>query len=123
MKKFLSVLKIVFVVLLALTVLVAAGFAVRDFMKNRASEPSYTASREQVFEAVETAVKSDMGKTKTITFCPKEEQTVSQDGNTYTVSGYVDTTDAKDKVTRTNYTVKLTLVGNNNFLLESCNLF
>lgn len=123
MKRFIPIIRTVLIICLAAAVLVAAGFAVYDIVKSRLAAPKSDVGEERVFEAVETAVKSDIGSYKSIEFCPKNEQTVTNEGNTWTVSGWVETTNSTYEVTRTNYTVKLTYVGNNQFLLNSCNLF
>ncbi len=123
MKKFIPIIRTVLIVLLAALVLVAAGFAVYDVVKSRLAAPKSDVGEERVFEAVESAVKAHIGSYTSIEFCPKNEQTVTNDGNTWTVSGYAETTNAKGDVTRTNYTVKLTYVGNDQFLLDTCNLF
>lgn len=122
MKKFLSVLKVIVIVLLSLTVIVAAGFGIRDIIKSHNST-QFEVTDERLNIAVENAVTSDIGNHKTITFCSPDEQTISRDENTYVVSGYVDTTDAKDNTTRTHYTVKVTFVAEDMFRLDSCNLF
>ncbi len=123
MKKFIPIIRTVLIILLAALVLVAAGFAIYDAVKSRLASPKSDVGEERVFEAVESAVKAHVGSYTAIEFCPKNEQTVTNEGNTWTVSGWVETTNATDKVTRTNYTVKLTYAGNDQFILDTCNLF
>lgn len=123
MKNVMPIVKKVLIVLLAGIVLVAAGFGVYEFVKGHIEAQQSRVTEERVLQAVESAVKAHIPAHQTIKFAPKNECLISNEGDTWTVTGWAETTNAKGETTRTNYAVKLTYVGNDKFTLDSCNLF
>lgn len=124
MKKIIPWLKKILLVLIVLVVAVAAVAAISAGIRSCSNSTEEVAIEEsRALGTAELIVKAHLAAHSEATFCTADQAIITQDGNTWTISGWVDTTVASGEVTRNNYAVKFSYEGEDTFTLHSCNIF
>ena len=79
-------------------------------------------SEASVYYKAQNIVKGKLKAPSTANFGSISETTISRNGNTWTISGWVDAQNSFGATIRSHYTVKITFTSKNNYTIDLCNI-
>jgi len=80
------------------------------------------ATDSDIWMEVKEIVEGRLKAPSTAEFCSKSEANIREDGNTWTVSGYVDAENSFGAMIRNDFTVVITFTNDSQYLIEKCNI-
>lgn len=103
-------------VFLVLILVLIAGLFV--FLGTDDNEPS--ANDYEIVRTAEIIVKEKISSSLIVAFCPHDECTISSNGNTWTVTGWVEIKNGPNSTSKKTYTVIFEYYGSYNYKTNSC---
>lgn len=101
-----------------------------DYCRMLTGEVDYTRSGEDSFghddsdawSAAVSTVSSKLKSPSTAEFCSKSAATIKSNGDTWTISGYVDAQNSFGATLRNNFTVEITFTSSTEYTIERCDI-
>ena len=84
------------------------------------STDSYGHDKSDAIVIAKKTVKNNLKSPSTADFCSTSEATITCDGNTWTVKGWVDAQNSFGATLRSNFTVKFTFTSSDKYTIDSC---